>query len=68
MNKTKLMFFVSCPECKRKFGVEPKYILMYLSRIIDHYKGDDKFGKLPRISEMLQAAQDDVRKTIKKES
>lgn len=68
MNKAKLMFFVSCPECKRKFGVEPKYILMYLSRIIDHYKGDDRFNKFPRISTMLQAAQDDVRKTTKKES
>jgi len=62
MNKAKLMFFVSCPKCGRKFGVEPKYIMMYLSRIIDNYK--DRFQ---RISEMLQAAQRDVKNTKTKE-
>ena len=56
MNKAKLMFFVGCPKCKHKFGVEPKYILMYLSRIYDSYKG--QYGK---ISQMLEAAQTDVR-------
>jgi len=56
------MFFVSCPKCGRKFGVEPKYIMMYLSRIIDNYK--DRFQ---RISEMLQAAQRDVKNTKTKE-
>lgn len=62
MNKAKLMFFVSCPSCKRKFGVEPKYIMMYLSRVVAHYK--TRFG---RISEMLEAAQSDVKSAGKKE-
>lgn len=60
MNKAKLMFFVSCPECRRKFGVEPKYILMYLTRVIDHYK-----NRFKRISEMLQAAQRDIKSRAK---
>ena len=59
MNKAKLMFFVSCPACKRKFGVEPKYITMYLARIIANYK--ERFG---RISEMLEAAQNDSKQKI----
>ena len=60
MNNAKLMFFVSCPACKRKFGAEPRFILMYLSRIVAHYK--TRFG---RISEMLEAAQSDVKSTRK---
>ncbi len=63
MNKTKMMFFVSCPSCKRKFGVEPRFIMMYLSRVIARYK--ERFG---RISEMLQAAQEDVRARREQES
>lgn len=63
MEKAKLMFFVSCPKCKHKFGVEPRYIMMYLSRVIAHYK--ERFG---RISEMLQAAQEDVRGQKAKET
>lgn len=59
MDKFKLMFFVSCPQCKKKFGVEPKYISMYLSRIIAQYK--ERFG---RISEMLAAAQADIKERI----
>jgi hypothetical protein len=59
MNKAKLMFFVSCPACKKKFGIEPKYITMYLHRIIANYK-----ERFKRISEMLEAAQTDVKKKI----
>lgn len=62
MNNAKLMFFVSCPGCKRKFGVEPRFIMMYLTRIVAHYQ--ERFGK---ISEMLEAAQNDVKSTRKKE-
>lgn len=59
MEKSKLMFFVSCPKCKHKYGVEPKYIMMYLSRIIERYK--EHYGK---ISEMLTAAQADIKERI----
>ncbi len=59
------MFFVSCPKCKRKFGVEPKYIMMYLNRIFENYK-----TRFKKISEMLNAAQDEIKfhaKDIEKE-
>jgi hypothetical protein len=56
MNKGKLMFFVSCPKCKRKFGVEPKYIMMYLTRIFENYK-----TRFKKISEMLTAAQSEIK-------
>lgn len=62
-DKAKMMFFVSCPDCKRKFGVEPRFIMMYLTRVIAHYK--ERFG---RISEMLQAAQEDIRARRAQES
>ena len=51
----KLMFFVSCPKCKKKFGIEPKYILMYIKRIVG------VFGqKFPGVGAMLSAAQDSI--------
>lgn len=54
------MFFVSCPKCKRKFGVEPKYIMMYLARIFENYK-----TRFKKISEMLTAAQDEIKSQAK---
>lgn len=54
-NPGKLMFFVSCPKCKKKFGIEPKYILMYIKRIVG------VFGKkFTGVGEMLSAAQNAI--------
>jgi hypothetical protein len=51
------MFFVSCPKCKKKFGVEPKYILLYIKRIVA------AFGKkFSGVGEMLSAAQESIKK------
>ncbi len=54
--KAKLMFFASCPQCKKKFGIEPRYIMLYLARIIKRYK--ERYG---RVSQMLEAAQADIK-------
>lgn len=51
----KLMFFVSCPKCKKKFGIEPKYILLYIKRIVG------AFGqKFSGVGAMLSAAQNSI--------
>lgn len=57
----KLLFFASCPKCKKKFGCEPKYIQMYLERLIGHYK-----NRFKGIKSMLEQAQTDT-KGAKKE-
>lgn len=54
------MFFVSCPKRKRKFGVEPKYIMMYLTRIFENYK-----TRFKKISEMLTVAQGEIKTQAK---
>ncbi|MFH1565157.1 MAG: hypothetical protein ABIC82_04920 [bacterium] len=38
------LFFVGCPKCKKKFGVQPKYVFMYLDRVFGkHAKKDRAF-------------------------
>lgn len=55
-NIGKLMFFVSCPKCKKKFGIEPKYILLYIKRIVG------AFGKqCSGVGDMLSAAQESIK-------
>jgi len=55
MKKPPMKFWASCPHCKKKFGVEPKFITMYLKRVIENYKG--RFSKL---NEMLVEAQNEI--------
>lgn len=55
MKKTPMKFWASCPHCGKKFGVEPKFITMYLKRVIENYKG--RFSKL---NEMLVEAQNEI--------
>ena len=35
MSNEQLKFWITCPNCKQAFGVEPRYILQYLNRVID---------------------------------
>ncbi|MFH1564277.1 MAG: hypothetical protein ABIC82_00270 [bacterium] len=56
-NPSKLMFFVSCPKCKKKFGIEPKYIFLYIKRIVASF--GEKFSG---VGDMLSAAQDSIKK------
>jgi hypothetical protein len=59
--KAKLLFFASCPKCKKKFGCEPKYIQMYLERLIGFYE-----NRFKSIKAMLEQTQTDI-KGAKKE-
>ena len=61
MRKIQMKFWASCPHCKKKFGVEPKFIIMYLKRVIDNYK--DRFKSM---HEMLEEAQEEIGKENKK--
>ena len=33
MDKQRLNFFLTCPSCKRKFGVTPETVFKYLDRL-----------------------------------
>ncbi len=35
MSNEQLKFWITCPDCKKPFGVEPRYILQYLNRVLD---------------------------------
>lgn len=35
MSNERLKFWIKCPNCKKSFGVEPRFILQYLNRVID---------------------------------
>jgi hypothetical protein len=63
MKKTPMKFWASCPHCKKKFGVEPKFITMYLKRVIENYK--DRFKS---VHEMLEGAQKEVEENKKRGS
>ena len=34
MNNDKRKFWITCPKCKHKFGVEPELIFKYLDRLL----------------------------------
>lgn len=61
MNNEKKKFWAGCPYCKKKFGVEPKYIMMYLRRIIDDHK-----NRLGAMEEMLAETQEEIEAEKKK--
>lgn len=52
MNKEKMKFWIACPKCGQKFGVEPKLVMKYIGRVIDRHKHD-----ISGIEEVLEAAQ-----------
>ena len=35
MSNEQLKFWITCPNCKQAFGVEPRSILQYLNRVLD---------------------------------
>lgn len=39
MSNDPLKFWITCPNCKTPFGVEPRSILQYLHRVIDAKAG-----------------------------
>lgn len=40
MSHDQLKFWITCPDCKRPFGVEPRAILQYLNRVLDAQMGE----------------------------
>lgn len=61
MNNTKLGFFCACPkkDCKKKFMVEPRFLKMYLTRVIAYY--NEKGQTFTGVLTMLDAAQEEVK-------
>ena len=35
MSNEQLKFWITCPDCQKPFGVEPRFILQYLNRVMD---------------------------------
>jgi len=46
-------FWVSCRKCKHKFGVPPKYVMLYVERIMREYGEKDA-----DVAAALEEAQD----------
>ncbi len=40
MSNEPLKFWITCPDCKQPFGVEPRAILQYLNRVLDARMGE----------------------------
>ena len=38
MDRQRLNFFLTCPSCKRKFGVKPEVVFKYLDRLLEETK------------------------------
>jgi len=38
MDRQRLNFFLTCPSCKRKFGVRPEVVFKYLDRLLEETK------------------------------
>lgn len=35
MPNEQLKFWITCPDCRKPFGVDPRFVLQYLNRVID---------------------------------
>ena len=42
MDKQRLNFFLTCPSCKRKFGVEPEVVFKYVHRLSEEIQETKK--------------------------
>lgn len=59
----KLMFFASCPKCKKKFGIEPRFIGLFVERLIKHFG----MGNFKGVRDLLAQAQDNISHSKEKE-
>lgn len=55
MNQVSKQFFARCPDCKRSFGIEPRFVLQYFRRVLDAHK-----HRLDLFEDVLLSAQEDV--------
>lgn len=60
-NNAWLNFWMTCPNCKTKIPVAPKYILLYLNRLAEYYEVE-----IPEIQEMLEATQEHAQEVQEK--
>jgi len=40
MNQEKMKFWLTCPYCKRKFGVPPEVVMKYADRLFAQLEGE----------------------------
>lgn len=57
MTKASKVFFARCPDCKKSFGIEPRFVLQYFKRVLDAHK-----HRLDLFEDVLLSAQEDVMK------
>jgi hypothetical protein len=57
MDREQRKFWVTCPHCRKAFGVEPRFVMKYLERV---YR--DRKERVSNLSDLLQSAQDDLAK------
>lgn len=47
-------FWVTCRECKHKFGVSPKYVMLYVERIMRDCEDEDVVAGLENAQEEIE--------------
>lgn len=55
MKEVSKQFFARCPDCKRSFGIEPRFVLQYFRRVLDAKK-----HRLDLIADLFLSAQAEV--------
>jgi len=60
MNQSRLQFFVTCPSCKSKFGVNPEVVLKYLDRVLGEYARE-----FERVEKRLRESKEEAGKSEK---
>ena len=55
MKRYLLKFWIACPKCKHKFGVNPETVLYYFDRLFEGLK--ESMSKKSEINKMLQKAE-----------
>lgn len=60
MKQVSKQFFARCPDCKKSFGVAPRFVLQYFRRVLDSHK-----HRLDLFADVLLSAQEDFEKEQK---
>lgn len=52
------LFWVTCRQCKHKFGVSPKYVMLYVERIMRGRKDEDVTAGLEDAQEEIEEVEE----------